>query len=512
MIAWQNIGPRHSQIETSSLTLTLTPTGTITTAGPPGSIDLKHWNDACVFADSYADLGRWLALWSKAARAQEAARNSGWIARTWPQVKLMAKYTLALRSNATRTVGPGKGLIFGPAEFDECMFQQRWFSISAWAWRGLVQLARFLGDTGVLVGERPFATALLTECVAFKRDLDAARDVSLVKTGPGAPYFIPPYAAANFTPYAAMPYSNRGSPQQDYGGGAAYANFRYFSEMLSAEFLGPRIEVALSAFRESHYGTLSSMTRFRTHLDDMPAAGYAYSAIATNRTRAFNSLLFGHIANYQSRGSFNAPEQLRYEAGDDGYRALLDPGRGETDIDTCVPSTMLVAMMLRWMLVFEERDSDTIWLLRAAPRRFYPGASAHQGSRSYAQVGFLSVRRAETRFGWVTFSVDSEPINDVRVPSPKLRLVVNVTLVLHGRGFVSKKVDGGLDLVFRLRDPTGRGALGSASISGNSSRTVAVTQVDTVGESVTVNVLRIDAHKMGESARTVSFILTAVLQ
>jgi len=27
--------------------------GANTTAGPPGSIDLKHWNDACVFADSY---------------------------------------------------------------------------------------------------------------------------------------------------------------------------------------------------------------------------------------------------------------------------------------------------------------------------------------------------------------------------------------------------------------------------------------------------------------------------
>ena len=96
-----------------------------------------------------------------------------------------------------------------------------------------------------------------------------------------------------------MPYSNRGSAQQDYGGGAAYANFRYFSEMLGAQFLGEHLDVALSEFRESHYGTLSSMTRFRTHLDDMPAAGYAYSDVATNRTRSFNSLLFGHIANYQ---------------------------------------------------------------------------------------------------------------------------------------------------------------------------------------------------------------------
>jgi hypothetical protein len=38
---------------------------------------------------------------------------------------------------------------------------------------------------------------------------------------------------------------------------------RYFSEMLSAQFLGPEIDGALNEFRESHGGTLSGMTRFR---------------------------------------------------------------------------------------------------------------------------------------------------------------------------------------------------------------------------------------------------------
>jgi hypothetical protein len=41
-------------------------------AGPPGSIDLKHWNDECVFADSLADLGRWIELWVDVARAKGA--------------------------------------------------------------------------------------------------------------------------------------------------------------------------------------------------------------------------------------------------------------------------------------------------------------------------------------------------------------------------------------------------------------------------------------------------------
>ena len=258
------------------------------------------------------------------------------------------------------------------------------------------------------------------------------------------------------------------------------------------------------------------MTRFRTHLDDMPAAGYAYSAVATNRTRAFNSLLFGHIANYQSRGSFNAPEQLGFEAADDGYRALLGPGLGETDIDTCVPSTTLAAVMLRWMLVFEERDTDTIWLLKTAPRRFYPGASGSTppGSSRQPVGSFLSVRQAATRFGWVSFAVDSVPGGPSVSAIPHLRLVANVTLVLHGRGHVTK--GSGLAVALRLRDPTGQRVPRSAAIAGTAAGVAAVTDVDSVGESVTVEVSRAGVHTPAESSRTVSqtvsFSLTVVLR
>eukprot|EP01046_Picozoa_sp_COSAG06_P042559 COSAG06_NODE_5439_length_3481_cov_6.214666_3_plen_143_part_00 len=126
--------------------------------GIPGSIDLKHWRDACAFADrsetpflyhlyikrsfchdrlgtnirktqkkcdacafadSFADLGRWLDLWVEVARAKEAANDPEWITRTWVQVKLMAQYVHTLRANATKTAGISKGLIYGPAEFDE---------------------------------------------------------------------------------------------------------------------------------------------------------------------------------------------------------------------------------------------------------------------------------------------------------------------------------------------------------------------------------------------------------
>lgn len=122
--------------------------------------------------------------------------------------------------------------------------------------------------------------------------------------------------------------------------------------------------------------------------------------------------MMGHIANYQSRGTFNAPEQLSlYGDGSashvwpwsDSYRALLNPGGGELDIDTCVPSTTLVALMLRWLLVFEERDTDTIWLMKMAPRRFYTPSS---------QPTIIEFTGAPTRYGPVGFKVAKDTGSD----------------------------------------------------------------------------------------------------
>ena len=143
---------------------TLTPgKDTSSTAGPPGSLDLKHWEDGVFFADSFADYGRWVELWVDTARAKEAAGDAGWIKRTWPQMKLMSGYLLSLRANATKT-GVGKGLIYGPAEHDTAHCETNWFSISAWTWRGFVQLERFLSDTDAL-SEATLAAQVSTRAI-----------------------------------------------------------------------------------------------------------------------------------------------------------------------------------------------------------------------------------------------------------------------------------------------------------------------------------------------------------
>ena len=149
--------------------------------------------------------------------------------------------------------------------------------------------------------------------------------------------------------------------------------------MLSSEFWDKDVTMAMNAYREMHTATISGMTRYEDHLDDMPARGYARSSIVVGRRQSFLSLLFGHIANYHSRGSFNSPEQLSsYGDGikgrwtySDSFRSYLHNGTNEVDIDFCTPSTTLPAIMTRWMMVFEERDLDVVALLRLAPRRMF---------------------------------------------------------------------------------------------------------------------------------------------
>ena len=97
---------------------------------------------------------------------------------------------------------------------------------------------------------------------------------------------------------------------------------------------------------------------------------------------------------------------------------------------------------------------------------------------------FLVVRQAATRFGWVSFSVDKQTDDKGTVPvasieGSSLHIEANVSLVLHGRGFVG--TGDCLRVVVRLRDPAGERSLKSASITGSIGGRVTIAEVDSAG-------------------------------
>lgn len=64
---------------------------------------------------------------------------------------------------------------------------------------------------------------------------------------------------------------------------------------------------------------------------------------------------------------------------------------GEIQASFCTPSQMLVSSMTAMQVLSESRDTEEIWLARAAPRRWYA-------------AGF-SVDNGPTRYGNITFAV-----------------------------------------------------------------------------------------------------------
>ena len=119
------------------------------------------------------------------ARDREGSGDQAWATRTFPQIRLLAQYTMSLfnfTSGARQDLGSGvgAGLIWGAAEHDTCAFKQHWFSVSAWAWRGLVALTRFLADTSAVAPDQGLATNLTIAAANLRAALNSATNESLV--------------------------------------------------------------------------------------------------------------------------------------------------------------------------------------------------------------------------------------------------------------------------------------------------------------------------------------------
>ena len=154
----------------------------------------------------------------------------------------------------------------------------------------------------------------------------------------------------------------------------ADSNFRYYSELLGADFLSPSMSIALQEFRETHQGTVSGITRWSDHLDDMPSSYYAAAMLRDDRVPRFLLLQYGHMANYMGRGTGTATEQLPINGDANGLFRDYLWGYLEGGIDQCIPSIMLPAIATRWQFVLERYDEDVLYLAAGAPRRWFaPG-------------------------------------------------------------------------------------------------------------------------------------------
>jgi len=413
---------------------------------------LNHYLDKAVKPDgtfdyygpAVSEYGQMLDLIARFARR---TGDRGWLRRRMPQIEAIAGHLLRLRREGLAKHPDGDvrhGLLFGAPEADTRKEVDFHYSGNAWAWRGWTEIGRALAAMGDEAMQRR-GNELLAEADALRKDLDASLAKSIVRTT--TPPFVPPVAGFD-RPFARM--------TQDRF--ASYTNYRYWIEMLSAGCLRPEWADAIIDYRRTHGGEMLGTTRFSGHLDDWPYAGYAYGLLLADSAEAapaaaagreggrdrvehFLLGLYGDLALHRMHGTFTAYEQT----------AIRGLARRPYVADYCVPAQLVVPLMVKWMLVFEEPDADVLWLCKATPRRWLapgkpPTPAEAAGLRRPREGGGIAVRRATTRWGLVGFTVT--PRDDA----------VEATIELPRAGFPA-------ELRLRLRLPEGR-RIGRVTING----------------------------------------------
>lgn len=330
------------------------------------------------YGPAVAEYGQLLDL---AATYVRRTGDTAWLDAHRAALESIASHLLALRRESLRSQSPddaGYGLLYGGAEADTRKDTDYYFSGSAWAWRGL----RELGNLFVEFADQPDRAQLadrgrlwLAETEALRKDLLRAVDRSVIASA--EPPFLPPIAG-----------QKKAFERMTEDRLASYTNYRYWLETLSARCLAPKHERMILDYRTAHGGELLAMTRFTGHLDDWPFWHQAHGLLSHDRVSLCQLGYYAHLAHHQTQGTFTAYEQVPIR----GYAFRRESA------DYCVPAQLTVPIMTRWMLVFEERDADVLWLLRAAPRAWL--------------AKNLSVNGASTRWGPV--DLDVQPSDNLR--------------------------------------------------------------------------------------------------
>ena len=356
------------------------------------------------YGPALAEYGELLDL---AVACAERTSDRAWLAQHRAAIERMADHLLRLLAAARRQPADALtfGLVRGSAEADTHTDQQYYFSGNVWCWRGLEELSRLYAELGRSTGDAKMAALSdrwRQQCDRLRGDI--ARSVA--RSVIAAQGFVPPIAGQEKA-FERMTESTL----------ASYTNYRYWLETLSARCLDPADERRILDYRLSHGGELLATTRFSNVLDDWPYSHHAQGVLAHDRVDRYLLGYWAHVAHHQTQGTFTAFEAVPIR----GWR------QRDYATDYCVPSELTAPLMTRWMLAWEDRSANELWLGRAVPRAWVRGGLAFSGALTrWGPVGLRLTPAADGRqiAAQVTLAPGARPAIVLRVRHPdRWRLV-----------------------------------------------------------------------------------------
>ncbi len=298
----------------------------------------------------------------------------------------VAKLLLTLRDKALKLppTDPAYGLIAGWSEADSCLdpdpprYLQPYFANSTEAERGFRDLGRVWQRIGAKI-ENAELTAwgvrLVRESEALHKDVQTAIERSILRDV--SPPSLPAIAGVKI-PFDVAYQRDELDPQQ--------RSYRGYMEMLySGNLTRDQVEM-IYKYREARHDIILGVPTaygFKTNeLAGFLTYGHAYGLLQFDYVREYLLTLYSIMAHQYTRGTWTAPETRNIDP-----EVMAAP--------YCTPAEMVVPMMTRWMLVFEDPESETVWLAKATPTAWLEDSKT------------ISVSEAPTRWGRIGYSLTS---------------------------------------------------------------------------------------------------------
>ena len=275
----------------------------------------------------------------------------------------------------------GYGLIHGWCESDACLaadpsvWWKPYYANSAFAVRGWREIAgawrkaKFPGAEMKATDWQQRADRLQQQLLK-SMDANTKHDMS--------PPYVPLLPGSPYTFREAME-KERPSEQQ--------WSHRCYTELLQANVL-PAAQAnsvidTMRSYGATTVGVVANVGRANPNgraILGFISYGYAQMLLRLGRIEEYILFLYAHRYHDHSRGSWTAGEV----SGITGGGALF-----------CIPAQQTIPLLVRWMLVFEDSDTDILHLGRAIPRDWIASGKP------------IGIENAPTRYGRVTYRLET---------------------------------------------------------------------------------------------------------
>jgi hypothetical protein len=371
------------------------------------------------------EMGQYGRMLTVIAQYVNYGGNPSLLLRNRSRIDGITNLLLSFRTKALSLpkTDPAYGMIAGWSEADSCLdpdptrYMQPYFSNSTEAARGLADLGRAWQKVGNNEG-RPelvsWGRKLVNESDQLTKDIQVAIQRSTLIVDDE--HILPSIAGVK-EPFHIAVARDPLDPQ--------YRSYRAYMEMLySGNLSGDEARMIID-YRARHHDTLLGIpTAYGYNTGELAgflSYGHAYGLIQQDMVRESLLLLYGMMAHQYTRGTWTAPET----------RSIIP---GKVIAPYCTPAQLFVAMVTRWLLVFEDPQSNTLWLARATPRSWLEDGKTISVERSptrWGQIGYKMTSHANSGTIAVTVQFPPTPLQattNVRLRAPAGHVLTSVTL------------------------------------------------------------------------------------